>query len=170
MIEFSQIFLDSLAPRDQVFEIKEHSDFAIRVFPNGSKTWVFIHTAGHCVQRRTLGIYPHMGIEQAHEALREARQTTAAKGARKGAKNIIRKRRPVKPPVRNKPSESASRLPLAMVITGALGVGVFLTLQIGKEVYLVSEDDGNTSGFVKGNAPVAWPIPWTKSRSLRQRP
>ena len=156
MVEFSQVFLDSLAPRDQVFEINEHSDFAIRVFPNGSKTWVFIHKVDRCVQRRTLGIYPEMGIEQAHEALRQARQSIGAKKARKDAtRNVTRTRGPKKRPVKKNPSELADRLPVAMIVTGALGIGVFLTLQIGKEVHLASEDERNTSGFVKAKPPVA---------------
>ena len=155
MVEFSQDFLDSLAPRDQVFEIKEHSDFAIRVFPNGSKTWVFIHRAGSGAQRRTLGIYPHMGIEQAHVALRQARRSTAAKGARKGAKNITRARRRAKPPVKKNPPGSTSSLPIAMIVTGTLGIGVFLALHTGKEFFLASEDAPRTSGFVKADPPAA---------------
>ncbi len=155
MIEFSQDFLDSLAPRDQVFEIKEHSDFAIRVFPNGSKTWVFIHRAGSGAQRRTLGIYPQMGIEQAHETLRQARRSTGAKRARKGKKNITRTRRPAKPPLKKNPSELASSLPIAMIVTGTLGIGFFLTLHAGKDFFLASEDTRETSGFVQANPPAA---------------
>ncbi len=155
MADFSQDFLDSLAPRDQVFEIKEHSDFAIRVFPNGSKTWVFIYRAGQGVQRRTLGIYPQMGIEQAHDALREARRSTGAKRSRKGAKNIRRTRRRAKPPVKKGPSGFTNSLPIAMIVTGILGIGVFLTLHTGKDFFLASEDARKTSGFVKANPPAA---------------
>ncbi len=153
MSKFSQDLLDSLTPRGQVFEIKEGPDFAIRVFPNGSKTWVFISTMDHCVQRRTLGIYPQMDIEQAHEALRQARRNIGARRVQTGAKNVIPTQGSVKKPAKKSASMLAGKLPIGM-ITAFLGIGVLLILQAIKDVQLTAEDSPKTSGFVKEKAPV----------------
>ena len=157
MVKFSQDFLDSLEPRDQAFDIKEDRDFAMRVFPNGSKTWVYIHKVDQCVQRRTLGIYPQMGIEQAHEALRQAREKAGAKGAKgvqKGTKAVRRRQRRVKPPVRKSPPKLSGKLSVA-VAAGCLGIGALVILQAVKDLQLPTADSPKTSGFVKETAPVA---------------
>jgi hypothetical protein len=151
MVKFSEEFLDNLAPRDQVFEIKEESDFAIRVFPNGSKTWVFLSTIDHGIHRRTLGIYPQMSIKQAHEALQRMRETSAgSRGVEAGAEDTVAPNRAQKP-------QDRSWLPgkVAMaVVMGALSVGGLLTLQANGDIQLLWEGLQKTPGFVKTSAPV----------------
>jgi len=151
MVKFSEEFLDNLAPRDQVFEIKEESDFAIRVFPNGSKTWVFISTIDHCIHRRTLGVYPQMSIKQAHEALRRMRATGAgSRGVEAGAEDSATPNRAQKSQDRSWLSGKAS----IAVVLGALSVGGLLTLQANEDMQLLWAGPQKTPGFVKTSAPV----------------
>jgi integrase len=54
---------------------------ALRVSPTGRKAWTYFYRLqnGKVIQRRmTLGIYPAMSVEQAHEAWRKARDLVAA--------------------------------------------------------------------------------------------
>jgi hypothetical protein len=146
MVKFSEEFLDNLAPRDQVFEIKEESDFAIRVFPNGSKTWVFLSTIDHCIQRQTLGIYPQMSVKQAHEVLRRIRETSAgSQGVEEGAEDTVAPNRTQKPQDR---SWRPGKVSMAVVM-GALSVGGLLTLYTKEDMPPVWE---GTHKFVKTSA------------------
>ena len=68
---------DSLEPRAQPYEVRAEIDMALRIFPNGSKTWVYIYCDSDGVQRETLGVYPDMDINQAYQALLSVRETAA---------------------------------------------------------------------------------------------
>ncbi|MCF6283505.1 MAG: DUF2914 domain-containing protein [Candidatus Polarisedimenticolaceae bacterium] len=67
----------NLEPRSQPYEVRAEIDLALRIFPNGSKTWVYIYFDQKTLQRKTLGIYPEMRMEQAYLALDAARYSTS---------------------------------------------------------------------------------------------
>ncbi len=77
MKKLNESDFSNLTPRAQPYEVRAEVDLALRIFPNGSKTWVYIYFDQTVVQRETLGIYPEMPAEQAYLALEEARQATS---------------------------------------------------------------------------------------------
>lgn len=77
MQKFTEQDFANLEPRAQLYEVRVEIDFALRIFPNGSKTWVYIFSDRESVQRETLGVFPGMGVDQAYQALEAARCTTA---------------------------------------------------------------------------------------------
>jgi hypothetical protein len=88
----------NLAPRSQPYEIRAEVDLALRIFPNGTKTWVYIFFDQAVVQRETLGTYPEMSAEQAYTALEEARLA-----AFKASELVVQKNRAakIKPPAKS---------------------------------------------------------------------
>ncbi len=89
-------FID-LEPRALPYEVRAEVDLALRIFPNGSKTWVYIYFDQTIVQRETLGIYPEMSVEQAYLALEKARHE-ASKSSEMGALENVE---PKKPPTKS---------------------------------------------------------------------
>lgn len=74
MAEFTEQHLLGLKPEDQAYDVHDTEELAIRVFPNGIKTWVYIYKAGDFSRRRTLGIFPEMSFEAAQAELPTARK------------------------------------------------------------------------------------------------
>lgn len=54
--------------------------FAIRVFPSGTKTWVYIYKRDGRTRRLTLGQYPSMTLTRAHEEYAKARTIVKSGG------------------------------------------------------------------------------------------
>lgn len=77
MPELTEQYILSLAPKDQAYDMRHDDELAIRVFPNGIKTWVFIYKVNDFERRRTLGIFPEMSLEQAVGELVTARKIAA---------------------------------------------------------------------------------------------
>ena len=126
-------YLDTLDPSDHVYEVYEEDDFAIRVFPNGSKTWVYIYQVDQFLRRKTLGIYPEMGVEEARNAVQMARQVTQGVGIEQRQEEIARPERP--------DSDGGSWLPgkaAAIVLVAAAGLGGFMLLQNHEEPFNVA--------------------------------
>ena len=69
--------LDKLEARSEVYEVGMQIDLALRVFPNGSKTWIYIYYVEQFERRKTLGIFPEMSLEQAREAADNVRRADA---------------------------------------------------------------------------------------------
>jgi len=88
-------FID-LEPRTLPYEVRAEVDLALRIFPNGSKTWVYIYFDQTIVQRETLGIYPEMSVEQAYVALEKARHEAFKSSEMATLKNIEQENPPTK--------------------------------------------------------------------------
>jgi hypothetical protein len=41
---FTDKKIKALKPKDHIYDVREKNGFAIRVFPSGEKSWVFIYT------------------------------------------------------------------------------------------------------------------------------
>jgi len=74
----SRIFTDKQIknekPKDYIYDLREPNGngFALRVFPSGEKSWVFIYTFHGRKRRLTLGKYPTMSLKQAKIEHRKA--------------------------------------------------------------------------------------------------
>ena len=74
MAEFTGQYVLGLEPKKEVYDVSESHELAIRVFPNGIKTWVFLFKVGEFERSRTLGIFPDMSPQQARDEVPTARK------------------------------------------------------------------------------------------------
>jgi hypothetical protein len=65
MEQFTDKMIKALKPKDHIYDVREQNGFAIRVFPSGVKSWVFIYTYGGRKRRMTLGDYKAMSLAEA---------------------------------------------------------------------------------------------------------
>lgn len=72
--KFSDKKIKALKPKDYIYDLREPNGngFAIRVFPSGEKSWVFIYTYQGRKRRMTLGKYPTMTLANAKIEHRKA--------------------------------------------------------------------------------------------------
>jgi hypothetical protein len=75
MTDFSPSQIDDLKPLARRYDLSVEDDFVVSVLPNGIKTWVYVYVQDGRMQRRTLGVYPDMGIDTARLSLAAARAT-----------------------------------------------------------------------------------------------
>jgi integrase len=69
---FTDKKIKSLKPKDHVYDVREKNGFAVRVFPSGEKSWVFIYTYDGRKRRMTLGSYKTMSLAEARVKYNEA--------------------------------------------------------------------------------------------------
>jgi integrase len=69
---FTDKKIKNLKPKDHIYDIRENNGFAVRVFPSGEKSWVFIYTHHGRKRRMTLGTYKTMSLAQARIKYNEA--------------------------------------------------------------------------------------------------
>lgn len=76
-MQFTEKFIQSLKPAIQRYDAREQrgDGFAIRVFPSGEKSWVYIYTFEGRKRRMTLGGYPNLSLADARKKHREALRT-----------------------------------------------------------------------------------------------
>ncbi|MEM7281490.1 MAG: DUF2914 domain-containing protein [Pseudomonadota bacterium] len=74
MAEFTEQYVLGLEPKKEAYDVSESDELAIRVFPNGIKTWVFLFKIGEFTRSRTLGIFPDMSPQQARDEVPTARK------------------------------------------------------------------------------------------------
>jgi hypothetical protein len=72
MSELTDEYFRDLAPKMHRSDTPLGDGLVFTVFPNGTKCWVLIYTAGGFSRRRTLGLFPEMGVEQARQAAGDA--------------------------------------------------------------------------------------------------
>jgi hypothetical protein len=66
-------YFRDLPPKARRYDTPLGEGLVFSVFPNGTKCWVLVYSAGGFARRRTLGIFPAMRLEQAREAAARAR-------------------------------------------------------------------------------------------------
>ncbi len=73
-MQFTDRLIKNLKPTKNRYELREKSGrgFAIRVTPNGHKSWVFLYHFNGKKYRLTLGTYPLISLAEAHELHRSA--------------------------------------------------------------------------------------------------
>jgi len=69
---FTDKKIKNLKAKDHIYDIRENNGFAIRIFPSGEKSWVFIYTHNGRKRRMTLGSYKTMSLAQARIKYNEA--------------------------------------------------------------------------------------------------
>src|SRR5438874_2280321 len=65
MDQFTDKMIKALKPREYIYDVREQNGFAVRVFPSGKKSWVFLYTYGGRKRRMTLGDYKTMTLADA---------------------------------------------------------------------------------------------------------
>lgn len=73
-MQFTDKKIQSFQPKADRYDVREKSGdgFAIRVFPSGEKSWVFIYAFEGRKRRMTLGSYPTLSLADARKKHREA--------------------------------------------------------------------------------------------------
>ena len=67
-------YFRDLPPRDRRYDTPLGKGLVFSVFPNGTKCWVLVYSAAGYARRRTLGLFPEMGLGAAHSAADQARE------------------------------------------------------------------------------------------------
>jgi hypothetical protein len=88
-------YFRELAPKSRRYDTPLGEGLVFTVFPNGTKCWVLVHSANGYARRRTLGVFPDMGLDAAREALRQAHHILAVESelARSGEQGATGGRR-----------------------------------------------------------------------------
>ncbi len=60
-------YLRDLAPRERVYDVRLNRRLAMRVFPNGTRVWVYWRSPARDARGRTIGVFPQMSTEAALE-------------------------------------------------------------------------------------------------------
>lgn len=76
-MKFTDKFLQSLKPSEKEYFIREGHGFAIRVYPNGLKTFLYIYTFNGKRRRIGLGSYPLISLAAAREKYLDAAKSVA---------------------------------------------------------------------------------------------
>lgn len=67
-------YFRDLPPKDRRYDTPLGQGLVFSVFPNGTKCWVLVYTAGGFARRRTLGLFPDMALDGAQAAAEQARR------------------------------------------------------------------------------------------------
>lgn len=76
-MKFTDKLVQSLKPGEVEYFVREGHGFTIRVYPNGSKTFLYIYTLNGKRRRISLGNYPHVALAEAREKYLAAAQLVA---------------------------------------------------------------------------------------------
>lgn len=74
MTALSDDHFRDLPPRERRYDTPLGDGLVFSVFPNGTKCWVLVYSASGFARRRTLGLFPEMGVDAAREAALQARR------------------------------------------------------------------------------------------------
>lgn len=72
MTAFSDDYFRDLPPKARRYDTPLGDGIVFSVFPNGTKCWVLVYSASGFTRRRTLGLFPEMGLDAAREAAQQA--------------------------------------------------------------------------------------------------
>jgi hypothetical protein len=74
MPQFSDEYFRDLPPRERRYDTPVADQLVFSVFPNGVKAWVHVYPCDDYVRRRTMGLFPNMGLAAARAALKQSRR------------------------------------------------------------------------------------------------
>jgi hypothetical protein len=72
MSKLTDAYFHDLAPKTRRYDTPLGDGLVFSVFPNGTKCWVLIYSVDGFARRRTLGLFPGMGVDGAREAAAQA--------------------------------------------------------------------------------------------------
>lgn len=70
----SDNYFRELPPKERRYDTPLGDGLVFSVFPNGTKCWVLVYSAGGFARRRTLGVFPDMGLDAARDAVMQAQR------------------------------------------------------------------------------------------------
>jgi hypothetical protein len=106
MPQFSDEYFRDLPPRDRRYDTPVADQLVFSVFPNGVKAWVHVYPCDDYVRRRTMGLFPDMGLAAARAALEQSRRIAEVDAQQ------VRGSRP------------ARKMPTGMVLTAVIAAAV----------------------------------------------
>jgi hypothetical protein len=74
MTMLSDNYFRELPPKERRYDTPLGEGLVFSVFPNGTKCWVLVYSAGGFARRRTLGVFPDMGLDAARDAVMQAQR------------------------------------------------------------------------------------------------
>lgn len=74
-VKFTEKAIEALKPKDKAYIHREGNGFAIRIYTNGKKSWLFIYTFEGNRKWYSLGSYPEISLKEARQRYREALKT-----------------------------------------------------------------------------------------------
>ena len=74
MPAISEDHLHNLPPKDRRYDAPVADELVLNVFPNGVKTWVHVYLFEDFTRRRTIGVFPDMGLDEALASLKQSQQ------------------------------------------------------------------------------------------------
>lgn len=74
---FSDRYLQSLKPKEKMYQVRESHGFGLRVLPSGVKIFIYVYTLTGKRRQMNLGHYPHLSLADARKAYREAANVVA---------------------------------------------------------------------------------------------
>ena len=91
-MKFTDRSIKAIKPRAERFEVWEDNGkgFGLRVSPSGKRSWIYLYRFDGRPRRLTLGVYPEMGLHDAHEAHAIAKKELS-KGVDPGERDQSRK-------------------------------------------------------------------------------
>jgi hypothetical protein len=72
LMSLNDDYFRDLPPKARRYDTPLDDGLVFSVFPNGTKCWVLVYSAGGFARRRTLGLYPEMKLEEARSAAGQA--------------------------------------------------------------------------------------------------
>lgn len=88
-------YFRDLPPKPRRYDTPLGEGLVFSVFPNGTKCWVLVYSAGGFARRRTLGLFPEMNLAAAREAVNQAQRilNVETELARAGEPSAVARRR-----------------------------------------------------------------------------
>ncbi|MBE2889662.1 tyrosine-type recombinase/integrase [Geobacter anodireducens] len=74
---FSDRYLQSLKPKEKMYQIRESHGFGLRVLPSGVKIFIYVYTLDGKRRQMNLGHYPHKSLADARKTYRDAANLVA---------------------------------------------------------------------------------------------
>jgi hypothetical protein len=95
MSTLSDDYFRDLPPKTRRYDTPLGEGLVFSVFPNGTKCWALIYSAGGYARRRTIGLFPEMDLAAAREAALQAQRILEVEGelARAGEPSALASRR-----------------------------------------------------------------------------
>jgi hypothetical protein len=95
MSTLSDDYFRDLPPKTRRYDTPLGDGLVFSVFPNGTKCWALIYSAGGYARRRTIGLFPEMDLAAAREAVLQAQRILEVEGelARAGESSALASRR-----------------------------------------------------------------------------
>ncbi len=71
-MKFTDKYIQSLKPKDRMYQVREGHGFGVRILPSGLRIWIYTYTLDRRRHQMNLGHYPLTSLAEAREKYHEA--------------------------------------------------------------------------------------------------